>query len=182
MLAAAYGALAVAGARRARRLAALAAIAAAAAAVVAAELLLGGSSHVTRSLAGGPAEVAGDLWRRLQLSYERIASDPFKALVVVAGTTALALLVVHGRRSSMPPTWRPLLDALAIAVTVSLLVNDSPNDVVLVGVTGYFTLSRWASAGGALAAKRHADERLGDLGDREREPARAPRLEERHPV
>jgi hypothetical protein len=54
-------------------------------------------------------------------------------LLVGAGIAALALLAVRERR--------PLLTAYLVALAVSLLVNDSPNDVIVAGLAGYLALS-----------------------------------------
>ena len=101
--------------------------------VLAAALALGGSSHVTDALAGGPTELAEDFWRRLQLSWLRATSGWGVALIVFGGIAVLAALARRERR--------PLLLAYLAAIAVSLLVNDSPNDVVLAGLAGYVVLS-----------------------------------------
>lgn len=102
-------------------------------AVLAVALALGGSSHVTDALADGPAGLAEDLVRRLRLSFERATSGIGVALLVFGGVAALAALGWRERR--------PLLVALLAALGISLLVNDSPNDVVLAGLACYLVLS-----------------------------------------
>ena len=101
--------------------------------VLAAALALGGSSHVTDALAGGPKELAEDFWRRLQLSWLRATSSWGVALLVFGGIAVLAVLARRERR--------PLLLAYFAALAVSLLVNDSPNDIILAGLGGYLVLS-----------------------------------------
>src|ERR671924_136338 len=96
-------------------------------------LAVGGSSHVTEALAGGPAGLAEDLGRRLQLSFERATDSVAVAALVFGG---IAALVAVGWRER-----RPILVALLAAIAVSLLVNDSPNDVVVGGLACYLTLS-----------------------------------------
>ena len=49
---------------------------------------------------------------------------------------------------------RPLLTAFLLALAVSLLVNDSPNDVIVAGLAGYLALST------APGVARPADERV----------------------
>jgi hypothetical protein len=95
-------------------------------------LALGGSSHVTDAISDGPAGLAEDLWRRLRLSFERATGGPV-AILVFGGIAALAFLARRERR--------PLLLALLAALGTSLLVNDSPNDVVIAGLACYLALS-----------------------------------------
>lgn len=102
-------------------------------ALLALALAVGGSSHVTDALADGPAGLVEDLGRRLRLSFERATAGPAVALLVFGGIAAFAALGLRERR--------PLLVALLVALGVSLLVNDSPNDVVVGGLACYLILS-----------------------------------------
>jgi hypothetical protein len=95
-------------------------------ALVGIDALTGGSSHVTRSVGSGPTGLAKDLWERLDHSYHSATSTWLAAVVVVGCTAAIVALVTRRPRT-------PLLEALAVALLVSLLVNDSPRDVALVG-------------------------------------------------
>jgi hypothetical protein len=104
-------------------------------AVLALDALTGGESHVTRSVGDGPTALAGDLADRLELSVRRTAASPGAALVVLAGLGLLAWIVARGPR-------RPLPDALLAALAVSLLVNDTPSDVLAVGAATAFALIR----------------------------------------
>jgi hypothetical protein len=101
--------------------------------VLAVALALGGESHVTNALDDGPAGLAEDLWRRLELSWLRATSGWGVGLLVGAGVAALAVLALRERR--------PLLLAYLAAIGVSLVVNDSPNDVIVGGLAGYLVLS-----------------------------------------
>jgi hypothetical protein len=101
--------------------------------VLALALAAGGESHVTDALRDGPAGLAEDLWRRVHLSWLRATSGWGVGLLVGAGIAALALLGLRERR--------PLLLAFLAALAVSLLVNDSPNDVIVAGLAGYLALS-----------------------------------------
>jgi hypothetical protein len=107
--------------------------AAAVAAVLAVALAVGGSSHVTDALSDGPVGLAEDLGRRVQLSFERATAGWGVALLVFGGIAALAALALRERR--------PVLLSLLAALGVSLLVNDSPNDVVIAGLACYLVLS-----------------------------------------
>jgi hypothetical protein len=102
-------------------------------AVLAIALALGGSSHVTEALADGPVGLAEDLARRVELSFLRATSSVGVALLVFGGIGIFVLLARWERR--------PLLVALLVALGVSLVVNDSPNDVVLAGLACYVVLS-----------------------------------------
>jgi hypothetical protein len=108
-------------------------VAAAAVAVLALALAAGGESHVTDALRDGPAGLAGDFWRRLELSWLRATSGWGVGLLVGGGVAVLVFLALRERR--------PLLTAYLAALAVSLLVNDSPNDVIVAGLAGYLALS-----------------------------------------
>lgn len=101
--------------------------------VLAVALAVGGSSHVTDALSDGPAGLAEDLGRRVQLSFERATAGPGVALLVFGGIAALVVLALRERR--------PLLISLLAALGVSLVVNDSPTDVVIAGLACYLVLS-----------------------------------------
>jgi hypothetical protein len=111
----------------------LAAAGAAVLVLLGAVLAVGGSSHVTDALSDGPAGLAEDLGRRVELSFERATAGVGVALLVFGGVAALVLLALRERR--------PLLLALLAAIGVSLVVNDSPNDVVAAGLVCYLVLS-----------------------------------------
>ncbi len=63
------------------------------------------------------------------------------ALVVIEGVAIalLGLLVWRDRPSRLPL-------ALAVAIAVSLVVNDSPFEVAAAGLVGYLTLRRYDSS------------------------------------
>jgi hypothetical protein len=88
---------------------------------------------VTDALRDGPAGLAGDFWRRLELSWLRATSGWGVGLLVGGGVAVLVFLALRERR--------PLLTAYLAALAVSLLVNDSPNDVIVAGLAGYLALS-----------------------------------------
>ena len=111
----------------------------------------GGSSHVSRALEDGPGGLAGDLVERAELSWERATSAWYVAIVVAALLVVLAALVVNLLRRPEPLAERAAPLALAAAVGASLVVNDSPTDVLLVGTTCYVSV-----AAGMLAARWHA--------------------------
>jgi hypothetical protein len=118
------------------RSAALLAVAAALAglALVGLDAATGGSSHVTSALGDGPGALAGDLGDRLRRSVERTWDSKGALVVVVAGLAVLAWTAT--RRGE------PVLDALLAALAVSLLVNDTPSDVLAAGAACAVTLVR----------------------------------------
>jgi hypothetical protein len=110
--------------------------------LVALDAATGGSSHVTRALEGGPGGLASDLTDRIGLSFARLGANPVVAVIVALGVATLALLVARTLRADSPLAARAAPLALAAAVAVSLVVNDSPNDVVLGGLVGYLAVER----------------------------------------
>jgi hypothetical protein len=130
VLLAAYATLIATSYRLTRR---TAIAAAAVLAVLLVAIVAGGESHVTDALRDGPAGLAEDLWRRLRLSWLRATSGWGVGLLVAAGVAVLAALALRERR--------PVLTAFLVAIAVSLVVNDSPNDVIVAGLAGYLALS-----------------------------------------
>ena len=125
------------GLRASWRLAALVA----AGAVAVALLLLGldaatgGSSHVTDAVGDGPLALAGDLADRIERSVSRTA-DSLGATAVVLGSFAiLAAVALRARRE-------PVLVAFLAGLAVSLLVNDTPGDVLGMGAAIAIALAR----------------------------------------
>jgi hypothetical protein len=118
---------------------------AAAAAVVAGLVLvgldaaLGGSSHVTRALGDGPGALAGELAHRWRVSLDGFVSS-WQATVIISAS--LAVLVWLGLRR---PRYEAV-DAVLIALAVSLLVNDSPRDVAAYGAISCAALRFWEEA------------------------------------
>ena len=114
-----------------------------AAAVVVLGLLLvgldaafGGESHVTRSIGGGPTQLAEDIGDRLVASARGVVSTWHSALVV--GVSIPVLIWVALRR----PRYAAL-DALLVAVAVSLIVNDAPREVSGFGALSALALRFW---------------------------------------
>jgi hypothetical protein len=96
----------------------------------------GGSSHVTSALEDGPVGLGGDLVERIELSWERATSSWWTGLFVLALFAAFAFLVVRILRRPEPLADLAVPLSLAAAIAVSMVVNDSPTDVLLVGTTG----------------------------------------------
>jgi hypothetical protein len=146
VLAAGYAAFAVAVAE-ARRRALVVSLAVAAALVgllFALDEITGASSHVTRTIRGGPDDLADAFRDRLTLSWERTTDKASTVLIVVVSVAAFALLVF--RLLSLEPSVRraalPL--SLAAAIAASLVVNDSPVDVLVTGLAAYLAVEAYA--------------------------------------
>jgi cytochrome c551/c552 len=115
---------------------AAAAILAIALGFVAVDAALGGSSHVTRAVGTGPESVLGDLGHRLHLSWASLTKDTHNE-VLFAG--CFVVLVWIGTRTPR----RATVDAMLVALAVSLLVNDTPVDAIGLGALGCLALLRW---------------------------------------
>jgi hypothetical protein len=97
---------------------------------------LGGSSHVTRSLAGGPLEVLGDLAHRVRLTAGGLVSSLHAVVIVGVSLPTLIWLALRRPRFAV-------LDAVLVALLVSLLVNDSPRDIAGWGALSAAALRFW---------------------------------------
>lgn len=80
------------------------------------------------------------------LSYERATERWYLALLVAAGALLLVLLVVRLLLLGLPRARRALPLSLAVAVGVSLVVNDSPLDVVAIGLVAYLAAQAYVLA------------------------------------
>jgi hypothetical protein len=146
VLAAGYAVLAVALAEARRRMLVL--VAAGAVAAVAALFLVdevtGASSHVTRTVSGGPVDIADALRDRVVLSWERATDRVLTALIVSLALVTLVLLLVRllGLESSARQAALPL--SIAGAIGTSLIVNDSPLDIVVTGLVAYIAVEAYA--------------------------------------
>jgi hypothetical protein len=117
---------------------AAAAAIAAALALVGLDALSGGSNHVTRAVGSGPGSLLSDLGHRLHLSWRGIINkrDHLEiALVSLAALVALAF--------ARPRSWT--LDALLLALAVSLLVNDSGFDILRFGALVGIAVFTWST-------------------------------------
>lgn len=108
------------------------------AALVGLDALLGGSSHVTAAVGSGPGDVLSDIDSRLEASARRTFAGIGPAFAVVASLAAAAWVATRRPRS-------PITDALVAALLVSLVVNDTPGDVLGVGAAALFTAWRFES-------------------------------------
>ena len=114
----------------------------AAAGVLAAGLLLvaidaatGGSSHVTKTVGDGPEAVWDAVTHRWSASWDDLTATPARLLLNVL--LAVGLVWLGARRPR-----QVLLDAFLVGIAVSLLVNDTPHDVLLWGSLQALALRR----------------------------------------
>ena len=138
---------------------------------------LGGSSHVSRTLGDGPGALAGELAHRWRISLEGLVSGWHAALIITTSLAVLVWIALRRPRSAV-------VDAVLVAIAVSLLVNDSPRDVAAYGALSCAALRFWFDASSRLAIRApgtdHRDSRAprGRLWRREDRAAHGPR--ERH--
>jgi hypothetical protein len=139
VLAAGFAVLAVLLAGGGRRALAIAVVASLAVALglTGLDAATGGSSHVTSALEDGPLGLGGDLAERIELSWERATTSWWVGLAVAVMLAIFVVLVVRTLRGPHSPEQLAAPIAFASAIAVSLVVNDSPTDVLLVGLTGY---------------------------------------------
>ena len=139
VLAVAFPLLAIllAGLRGRRLVVAVATAVAVAAGLLVLDAVTGPEIHVSRALDSGPSGLAADLRNRVELSWDRIANQADIAAVVAVCLPVLVILVVRLLRSDAPLERRALPLAYAAALATSLVVNDSPNDVLTAGLVGY---------------------------------------------
>ena len=128
----------------ARAAAAVAVAVAAALALVAIDAAFGGSSHITHALGGGPGTLAGDLAHRIHLSAAFVVSRWNETLLFFLSVAALVWLALQRPRL-------PVLDALLVALAVSLLVNDTPTDIAGLGFLSAAVLWVWLARSGERA-------------------------------
>ncbi len=99
---------------------------------------LGGSSHVTHAVGTGPGSLLGDLGHRLHLSWALATKSAYN-IVLFLGCLAVLVWI-----ATMRPR-RASVDAMLVALAASLLVNDTPVDVIGLGALGCLALVRFES-------------------------------------
>jgi hypothetical protein len=137
-----------------RRIAvAAAAVVAVTGAFVGLDAAFGGSSHVTNAAGDGPGSLLGDLGHRLHLSWASATRAPGPILLFLGCLAGLVWIATRRPR-------RASVDAMLVAVAVSLLVNDTPVDVIVLGALGCLALFRWEAVDSRPHASRSPDRRL----------------------
>ena len=113
--------------------------------LLAVDAATGGSSHVTDAVGDGPFALAGDIADRIELSVRRTAASLGATVVVLGSLATLVLVALRARRD-------PVLDAFLVAIAVSLVVNDTPGDVLGMGAAIAIALARHSPLQGALSS------------------------------
>jgi hypothetical protein len=103
---------------------------------------LGGSSHVTDAVGGGPSGLADDLGRRFDISWAGATASWHASLLCAVGLAALAAVAVRSQGQRVTT-------AFLVALAVSLVVNDSPVDELAWGAVGAAALLAWENASSA---------------------------------
>jgi hypothetical protein len=122
--------------------------------LLALDAVTGPETHVSRALDSGPSGLATDLRDRVELSWERVSQQGSIAAVVLVCLPVLVLLVIRLLRSDAPMARRALPLAFAAALATSLVVNDSPNDVLTAGLVGYVVVEAVMLRGRCAALQR----------------------------
>jgi hypothetical protein len=120
-------------------------------ALIGIDAALGGSSHVTHSVGSG--SLFGEFGHRLHLSWASVTRGWSPGLLFLS---CLAVLVYIAARRPRYPS----VDAMLLALAVSLLVNDTPVDIILLGAIGSAALVRWESVDSRPNAPGSIDRRL----------------------
>ena len=105
----------------------------------------GGSSHVTDAVGDGPAALAGDVADRIELSVRRTAASAGATAVVLGSLAILVAVALRARRN-------PVLDAFLAGLAVSLVVNDTPGDVLGIGAAIAIALALYTPEHGWLSS------------------------------
>src|SRR6266536_1933252 len=103
-------------------------------ALVGLDAALGGSSHLTHSIGSG--SVFDDIWHRWRLSWAVVTSSWHKGALFIVSVAGMIWMAGRHDRG-------PVLEALLVAVLVSLVVNDTPVDVAGIGALGGLALLAW---------------------------------------
>lgn len=132
----------------ARLVAGVAGVIAVGLAIVGIDALLGGSSHVTDAVGGGPGALFDDLERRLRISWAGATSATHTAFLCLLSLGGLAWLGIRGRD-------QPVIVAMLVAIGISLAVNDTPVDVLGYGALGCLALTAWDETRGLGTPRAH---------------------------
>jgi mono/diheme cytochrome c family protein len=103
----------------------------------------GGSSHVSNAIGDGPTALAGDIADRIELSVRRTARSVGATAVVLGSLAILIMLALRKPRDAV-------LDAFLAGLAASLLVNDTPGDVLGIGAVIAIALARHPPRLGSL--------------------------------
>lgn len=99
------------------------------------DAVTGGSSHVTKTVGDGPGAVWDALAHRWSVSWHDATATTARTILDVILLAALVWIATRSPR-------RRLLDAFLVGIAVSLIVNDTPHDVLLFGSLQALALRR----------------------------------------
>jgi hypothetical protein len=99
------------------------------------DAVTGGSSHVTKTVGDGPGAVWDALAHRWSVSWHDATATTARTILDVILLAALVWIATRSPR-------RRLLDAFLVGIAVSLVVNDTPHDVLLFGSLQALALRR----------------------------------------
>lgn len=99
----------------------------------------GGSSHVTRTIGDGPGALFGELAHRWRVSLDGYVATWQATAIITFSLLVLVWIALRRPRFST-------VDAVLVALAVSLVVNDSPRDVVSYGALSCAALRFWEEA------------------------------------
>ena len=116
-------------------------------ALIGIDAALGGSSHVTHAVGSG--SLFGDFGQRMHLSWATVTRAWYSTALFLGCVAALVWIAARRPR-------RAGVDAMLVAVVVSLLVNDTPVDVILLGALGSLALLRFESVDSRRMRRRGA--------------------------
>ena len=108
-------------------------------ALVGLDAAVGGSSHVTRTIGDGPGALFGELAHRWRVSLDGYVANWQATAIITFSLLVLVWIALRRPRFST-------VDAVLVALAVSLLVNDSPRDVVSYGALSCAALRFWEEA------------------------------------
>lgn len=108
-------------------------------ALVGLDALAGSSSHVTNAVGDGPTAILRDIGDRLEISWHRVSRSVGAAIAVIASLCGLTWVATRRPR-------QPITDAVLAGLLVSVLVNDTPTDVLGVGVAAAFAAWHYENA------------------------------------
>jgi hypothetical protein len=104
-------------------------------ALVALDAATGGSNHVTRTVGDGPGAVWHAFTHRWSVAWRGATGTTGRAVLDAFLLAGLVWIAVQRPR-------RAILDAFLVGIGVSLLVNDTPQDVLLWGSLQALALRR----------------------------------------
>ena len=110
------------------------------------DAVTGGSSHVTEAIGDGPGALLGDIGDRIELSVRRTVASLGATAVVLGSLAILAAVALRARQT-------PVLEAFLVGIAVSLVVNDTPGDVLGMGAAVAIALGRDAPGQASLSLR-----------------------------